>query len=740
MKKEFNKFKAIKITLLLISLYIIIMKPMLIINGFTNITTYVMTLSSNGTLSYIMMLQIIIAIFIIGAIIKALFGKWYHREKLKHTNMKKNTYSKGHARFQKVKEGKECFTYVEYGEHNTDGFLVAQYKELKMPWFKTKYYPFYETKVKTDNGNEELSNIDQIKILQNNIKKISLKQKIHKLLAIKEKTIMFIDTNPIHELIIATTRAGKTQTLVIPQIDYLSSIKEKKNKPHMVISDPKGELFENTAKDVEARGYEVMVINMKDFFKSHSFNPLDRIKDKFDEEFKEGNFDYEQVNQRILASISDLMEELTQDEEMNGKYHGLINSIDDIISVVEIKLANKDIKGIVNYFDNDLKIERRMFDIEEEIEQEYINELEKSCTFAFSETEIDKFVTALIPTPDKDPQWTEGAKKIFASYIKFTWEQAFIYNRIDEGFNIYSVLVEINKGGTNISNNPNIKKTRYQKKMELRGNTSYARQKHGPVFFDNPYDSYMSNLLVALGVFQNENVGKLLSKNQFDFHKIVKGEKPYAIYLITPDYEKTYNFIVSTFISQLYLTAVEDAEKYYNGKLPRKLHFILDEFANIPKITDLTSKITVCLGRGIQFLFVIQNKQQLVSVYGEDDATTILDNTHNKMFLLAGDSETREWFSNQLGKTTILTQSYSGKDIDEMSMTTQEEEKSLVSAYDLNLNPLGQVYGSIVKQHPIKFNLRPAFQYLQINKTSEDEFFATHTNLHSNIKKEDIVI
>lgn len=304
-----------------------------------------------------------------------------------------------------------------------------------------------------------------------------------------------------------------------------------------------------------------------------------------------------------------------------------------------------------------------------------------------------------------------------------------MHNSLEDTFNMYAVSIELRRGSEEVGG-----KTYYELELEKRSNSHFSRLQHPASFTNDTFKGQMESLKTSIMVFQNLSVGKLVSKHQFDFHEIVSGKKPYAIYLITPDYDTTYNFIVSTFISQLYLIAVEDAEKYYGGKLPRKLHFILDEFANIPKIDQLTSKMTVCLGRGIQFILVVQNKQQLVGVYGEDDATTILDNTHIKMYLLAADVDTRDWFSKQLGSTTIVNSSFSGKEIDEMSISTSEEEKPLVNSYELNKNPLGQVYGSVVKQDPIKNSLRPAFLYIQKNPTTEREFFNTHHNLHNEIR------
>ena len=67
-------------------------------------------------------------------------------------------------------------------------------------------------------------------------------------------------TDNSHELIIGGTRSGKTSRLINPQIQTLANSKEK---PSMIISDVKGELFDFHGKLLEDKGYEVLVLNLK---------------------------------------------------------------------------------------------------------------------------------------------------------------------------------------------------------------------------------------------------------------------------------------------------------------------------------------------------------------------------------------------------------------------------------------------------------------------------------------------
>ena len=65
---------------------------------------------------------------------------------------------------------------------------------------------------------------------------------------------------PAHTLVIGTTGSGKTTTFINPSVQILSNTL---NKPSMLISDPKGELYALHAKSLMKRGYDVKVLDLR---------------------------------------------------------------------------------------------------------------------------------------------------------------------------------------------------------------------------------------------------------------------------------------------------------------------------------------------------------------------------------------------------------------------------------------------------------------------------------------------
>lgn len=75
----------------------------------------------------------------------------------------------------------------------------------------------------------------------------------------------------INVLVNGTTRSGKGESLVNPTIDLMSRAKVKSS---LIVTDPKGELYQSAYKTLRRRGYNVQVLSFQDMDWSMSWNPL----------------------------------------------------------------------------------------------------------------------------------------------------------------------------------------------------------------------------------------------------------------------------------------------------------------------------------------------------------------------------------------------------------------------------------------------------------------------------------
>lgn len=159
-----------------------------------------------------------------------------------------------------------------------------------------------------------------------------------------------------------------------------------------------------------------------------------------------------------------------------------------------------------------------------------------------------------------------------------------------------------------------------------------------------------------LSVFQSkirtfstrEELSEMLSYSDFNMEDI--GRERTAVFLIVHDEKTTYHSLATIFIKQLYEVLIDVAHKNPDGALKYRTNFILDEFANMPQLRDVTSMVTAARSRRIRFTFIIQNFAQLDEVYGDKNAETIRSNCGNTIYLLTNELSALEEISKLCGE------------------------------------------------------------------------------------------
>jgi len=153
--------------------------------------------------------------------------------------------------------------------------------------------------------------------------------------------------------------------------------------------------------------------------------------------------------------------------------------------------------------------------------------------------------------------------------------------------------------------------------------------------------------------------------------------------------------------------------------LKRPVYYILDEFANMPKIEGLNRIITVARSRWIYLNMAIQSYSQLDDVYGKEVAEIVRGQCRSTLFYGTPDLKTREEFSKELGQKTIevdsrTKQEGSGKEKTNYSTSTSLQQVALVHPSDLNKIPLGQNITNNFQQYPCKSIVTPYFKTLDL--------------------------
>ena len=183
-----------------------------------------------------------------------------------------------------------------------------------------------------------------------------------------------------------------------------------------------------------------------------------------------------------------------------------------------------------------------------------------------------------------------------------------------------------------------------------------------------------------------ESLSEMLSYSDFDLRDIGNGKT--AVFMIIHDEKKTYHGLMTIFIKQCYETLIDVAQQC-GGKLPYRTNFILDEFANMPPLKDVTTMVTAARSRHIKFYFIIQNFAQLTQVYGKENGDTIKGNCGNIIYLISSEIAALEEISKMCGEVK-------SKEKDKTASTP------LVTVSDLQRLPEGNIIVLRTRMMPFK--------------------------------------
>lgn len=400
---------------------------------------------------------------------------------------------------------------------------------------------------------------------------------------------IWVDNGEYHNLIIGSTGSGKTEMLVQPMVKLLA-----KSHQSMIITDPKGEIYERNANELREKGYNIVLLNFRDPQKGNCWNPLALPYSLY----KEGN--------------SDKANELLDDLAMNILYD------------------------------------------------------EKS--------------------QNADPFWEKTSADYFAGLALALFDDA-----KEEEINLNTINLMTTVGEEKFRNTTYIKEYFSYKDQASPAYVNVSSTLMAP---SDTKSSILSVFKQKIKLFSSrENLSEMLSHSDFDMKDI--GREKTAVFIVVQDEKKTYHSLVTIFIKQVYETLIDVAQES-GGKLPFRTNFILDEFANMPPLKDVTTMVTAARSRAIRFSFIIQNFAQLYQVYGKENGETIKGNCGNIVYLISSELSALEELSKMCGEKK-----------------SKEKEKTsstpLATVSDLQRLPKWTIVVLRIRKMPFKTKLTPNF-------------------------------
>lgn len=157
--------------------------------------------------------------------------------------------------------------------------------------------------------------------------------------------------------------------------------------------------------------------------------------------------------------------------------------------------------------------------------------------------------------------------------------------------------------------------------------------------------------VTKLSKFFIKEVQDLTTKDEINLREFANPDSKMILYVIISDTDSSFNFLVAMLYQQLFDVLFEEARKK-GGRLPVPLRMLLDEFANIGKIPNFESIISVVRSRNISVVPIFQSLAQVKNAY-DKAADIILDNCDTWIFLGGQSTDTTKEMSGKIGKTTI---------------------------------------------------------------------------------------
>ena len=264
-----------------------------------------------------------------------------------------------------------------------------------------------------------------------------------------------------------------------------------------------------------------------------------------------------------------------------------------------------------------------------------------------SEIDVDVIANTIIKGQDSDgkgsdPFWDNNAEMLLKSLIYYLLEK-----RPKEEINLTScaemVRAAASSNGTNL-----LRELMSELPLSHPARTNF-QSVEVVAGSEKTYSSILSTLQSKLGKFDSQEIANVTSTNTINFEDIANHKT--AVYVISSDTHTAYNFLLTIFFAQMIQQLYNYADMN-GGRLKVPTYFILDEFANIGQIPDFDKKISTSRSRGISYSVILQNVDQLEAVY-EKSYETIMGNCDTHVFLGSNSFKTVEYFSKQLGETTI---------------------------------------------------------------------------------------
>lgn len=255
-------------------------------------------------------------------------------------------------------------------------------------------------------------------------------------------------------------------------------------------------------------------------------------------------------------------------------------------------------------------------------------------------TDIQNIASILVPenTESENSIWQATAQQVMAGAISYINESVYY-----EGHRNLGEVTAFFNSGVNLQALMALIKERepYLSRFTMESFNAYI------ALSERAAASALLDIQKALRPFRNERVAAATSVTDMDLRALKR--RPISIYLAPNVIDITLlRPLLALFVQQTLDTLTLE---HTDRCVP--VYFLLDEFRQLKKMCEITTKLPYVAGYNIKMAFVIQDLKNLDEIYGETSRHSLMGNCGYQLVLGANDQVTAEATSKGLGKRTI---------------------------------------------------------------------------------------
>lgn len=255
-------------------------------------------------------------------------------------------------------------------------------------------------------------------------------------------------------------------------------------------------------------------------------------------------------------------------------------------------------------------------------------------------TDIQNMAAILVPeaTESENSIWQATAQQVIAGAISYINESVFykghrnlgeVTSFFNSGANLQAMMTLIKEREPNLS------------RFTVESFNAYI------ALSERAAASALLDIQKALRPFRNERVVAATSVTDMDLRALKR--RPISIYLAPNVTDITLlRPLLALFVQQTLDTLMLE---HTDRSVP--VYFLLDEFRQLKKMTEITTKLPYVAGYNVKMAFVVQDLKNLDEIYGETSRHSLMGNCGYQLVLGANDQVTAETVSKGLGKRTV---------------------------------------------------------------------------------------